>query len=1312
MKTTPLLVCALTVAVQSLLPSIAQAVPQDPGAAVDQVPPAVPVTAPDEIPIAQRAKVLGKDWQRSTDRAVVTSGDSQGLHVLVSEANTGYKWRTVTTLAEDGVTTDLWIGNSCVTGDGRKAVVTYAPRTATNDEKLFQRGGLVATVDLVSGAVTKLPLTSTLAYYSPSCGAGNEALVTQAGGTTKAATRIYRVDAAKGSVAKPITVAGQLTSAVPTKSGIVGADDGRLVRIDDGGKATTLAAAAGVPFRLAADADGGVVFMDRDGETASVRRVDATSRGRAKSTLLGSGKLDRVNVTSGSGGRVFLTGEVSGSTPLPASVQRIAAPKDAVVSTLGTSVITSVRTAPSEDPTVFTKPISVEMSVRSTNQRATFTVEPSVANGSGAGAAHPALDVSTKTAIASGGSPSDPVEAERYCSVPVNDIKNQALQPKPRQVEWAVDQAITNSLNVQRPADWKNLGMPAYTPQGLFPGRALLGGGRVPAQVFLGIIAQESNMWMAPAETIAGVGGNPLVGNYWGRNLKPDGDPNNDWAIDFTDADCGYGVTQITDHMRMAGREKGPNDTAWPYETQRAVALDFATNVAAGLQVLQDKWNQTKGAGMAVNNGDPAKIENWFYAVWAYNSGFYPQSAAAVNSGAWGLGWLNNPANPHYPANRSPFLETSYADAAHPGDWPYPEKVMGWAGHPIEGLEGPGRPVSGFRAAWWNGDAQTSVQNRAAVKPPITQFCDSSNSCQPGGTFDPDAPEVDDEPLGPCHHLNESAQIDLKCWYHQSSTWKSNCSYSCGNELLRFDPGYAYQEDGFSYPPNCQLTGLPSGALIVDDMPNSGKTIRPNCTRNFNNEGTFSLDFGADAAGNYPSKVDFHQISAGFYGHFYFAHTRVAAVRGNSMRVSGTWTLNRTLNQWGRVLVHLPSHGAHTQQAQYEIDLGNGVKKTRVVNQRVMADKWISLGVFQFAGTPKVRLSSVTYDGDDGVKPIEGEDIAFDAVAFQPLAAKPRNIVVAMGDSYASGEGASNQAGVDYYAETDNNGNVPTARNSCHRSWRAWSRSGVLADNTASTIGQRADLWDANVDYHMVACSGARTENLLPYYTAPPAKPTNAFGKQGTTAWGELSQMDQGYLDENTTLVTLSVGGNDARFVDVLNQCVIYAGLSLCQDTVLDGTNRPAGEEVPALVAGPVADSVVIALREIHLRAPNAKVILMGYPRLLEGNGQCIPGIGTGEAPWINDMGDLLNQHLMLAVNRANIDASTPYVTFGDPRSAFAGKGVCGDPESIHGIIAPWNRTGGEETLPLPSQQSMHPKIEGAQLFANVYTSTLRAMGL
>ena len=43
------------------------------------------------------------------------------------------------------------------------------------------------------------------------------------------------------------------------------------------------------------------------------------------------------------------------------------------------------------------------------------------------------------------GDPNDPADfAERYCSVPRNDPRNQAMQPKPRQVEWAVDQAVTD----------------------------------------------------------------------------------------------------------------------------------------------------------------------------------------------------------------------------------------------------------------------------------------------------------------------------------------------------------------------------------------------------------------------------------------------------------------------------------------------------------------------------------------------------------------------------------------------------------------------------------------------------------------------------------------------------------------------------------------------------------------------------------------------------------------------------------------------------------------------------------------------------
>src|SRR5664279_3953563 len=52
--------------------------------------------------------------------------------------------------------------------------------------------------------------------------------------------------------------------------------------------------------------------------------------------------------------------------------------------------------------------------------------------------------------------------------------------------------------------------------------------------------------------------------------------------------------------------------------------------------------------------------------------------------GTWGLGWTNNPDNLDYPPNRLPYLQASYADAAHPASWPYQERVMGWMASPIQ----------------------------------------------------------------------------------------------------------------------------------------------------------------------------------------------------------------------------------------------------------------------------------------------------------------------------------------------------------------------------------------------------------------------------------------------------------------------------------------------------------------------------------------------------------------------------------------------------------------------------------------------------
>ncbi|MFN8076685.1 MAG: GDSL-type esterase/lipase family protein [Kineosporiaceae bacterium] len=1306
------------------------------------VPP--PSAARDAVPDEQRASVLGSGWRTSQDVAWSLAGDATGLHVLAAPASSGYSWRTVATLVEPGFDTDRWIGNACATASGKRLVVTYAPRAFTNREALFDRGGFVAVVTLATGSVKKLAATSSLAWFSPGCGAGERAVVSQFASDTPGAapaaiagrTRLVELDAAAAKVSRTVTVPGELTSAVPVRDGgLAGADSGAVVSVAADGSRRVLAAATGVPFELHPDAAGGLVFMDHQDGRGAVKRADLTrsAGGLAPTTTLATAPVSQLGLAAAASGAVSVLGSPDWvSKALPASVRVSPVAVGATSSTRGELLVTPVVDTPlAEGATrvVAAEPdVAAPVRLRGTAARSGRAVEFGVSGvaasvAGDATAVSPALaapaSAPAKGAAATGkrrvtpaatGSPSSPIESERTCSVPRNDPRNQAMQPKPRQVEWAVDQAITGSLTVSRPANWKNLGMSAYTPQGLFPPRTLVGGGRVPAQVMLGVLAQESNLWQAARFAVPGVTANPLIGNFYGIDYYNDTSVD-DWDIDWSKSDCGYGVGQVTDGMRLSGTE--------PTLQQRAIALDFAANIARGLQILQDKWNETRSAGIVINNGDPAKIENWFAAIWAYNTGFH----AKTTTGPWGLGWLNNPANPKYPANRAPFLDVSYADAAKPQNWPYPEKVMGWAGHPLEGLESPGTYVSGYRAAWWNGDVSTGPINRATVKPPVNLFCNASNTCEPGKLYTPNDPEVIGEKAGPCAHKNAAGLYDLQCWYNQPATWKSDCSYSCGNELLRFSPGYAYQDDATSYPPNCSLTGLPSGALVIDDVATSVPSVRPGCTTRASN-GTFSLSFGADSTGRYPSKVDFHQIGAGFGGHFSFAHTRKSDAP--RLRVTGTWTLDRSITGWARVLVHMPDHGAHTQQASYTINLGNGKKKTRVVLQRTMSNRWVNLGVAQFAGTPSVSLSNVTKDGDGS------EDVAWDAVAFQPLTAKPKTVMVSLGDSYSSGEGASETDGRDYYPETNNhgydteNGKEDPLRNSCHRSPFAWSRQGVLAGNSA-TIGSRADSWDPTLDYTMLACSGAQTENILPRYTIPSGTnaATNAFGEAPVGQYRELSQLDRGFLDGDTTLVTISIGGNDSRFSPIVQKCVLLL-TDVCQDATLDGDSAKLSVAEPDLIATKVEDSLVIVLQEIRKKAPNAKVMLMGYPKLLERSGFCVPGIGTAEAPWLNEVADVLAQHMDEAVQR--VGGATSKFWFSDPRNDFRPKGldvdgyaVCGEDERVHGIVT--TMTEGDtplKTILWPgkdpklgtSQQSFHPKKSGQLLYANSMNDTLRGMGL
>ncbi|MFE0774518.1 hypothetical protein [Streptomyces sp. NPDC058861] len=1000
----------------------------------DETPQAVPAPAapikPSEVPAKDRARVLGEDWKQSTDVAWTTSSDAQGFHLLTAPENAGYAWTTIASLSEPGFDTDSWIGNACVTGSGKRAVVVYAPRTFTNKPELMARGAFAAVVDLTTGHVTKLPVQVSLSYYNPGCGAGESAVLTQSGGEGRAATRLFIVDTVSGKLSAPIQTAGQVTSAVPAKDGsVIAAAGAQIVRVNTHGTKTALANTDTVPYRLTPDSDGGITFLDKDdAPQAKVTRakhltaaqINRTDRKKNSASLIAEGPLTDTGLTR-SAGTVYLTGKTkrpAGRT-LPRTLQQLTdAPKDARVSTRGQAVLTETSWADGQGalvnsgPTEADRDVRVRMKALDSGNTAEFTVDPAERTSSRMQEGRertPALKGATKSgsptakqslsrtaagpttlaATTATGSRTEIVESERVCSVPRNDPRNQAMQPKPRQVEWAVNMAIRGKLNthISRPANWKNLGMPAYQPQTLFPyPSGLLNGATIPAQVMLGITAQESNMWQASRVAVPGVTASPLIGNYYGIDLY-DGDSSNDWDIDWAEADCGYGITQVTDHMRMAGREDGKGGAAWDYQKQRAVALDYTVNVAAGLQILAEKWNQTSSAGLKVNNGNSAKLENWTFALWAYNSGFYADKG---DGSPWGLGWTNNPANPEWDAGRTPFMEDSFGGenpsaAAHPQDWPYQEKVLGFAAHPPSYLESPGHMVAAFIAAWWNGgDGNATIegsaqQNRALAKPPEGLFCDPvGNSCNPAYIGDGAKNETG---AGPCLR-----DVDFRCWWHRSAQWKSDCDYSCGNDFTRFPATWAEEADGTAYPPVCTNTGLPPGARIVDDVPQGTPVIRPGCNNSsWSNVGTFTLDFGEGdgvhptngGVNRWPAKVDLHQLGAGFGGHFYFGHTRKDDDKGRRLKITGTWTFNERTPGWTEVFVHLPDHGAHTKQAAYEIETAYGTQ-TREISQPGNGNRWVSLGTYRFINPPKIRLSTITRDGTGD------QDIAFDAMAVVP----------------------------------------------------------------------------------------------------------------------------------------------------------------------------------------------------------------------------------------------------------------------------------------------------------------------------------------
>lgn len=1016
-RRTAVTVLAVTAALAGLIsaqPATAQPSPE-PASTPSSSTPGEGVKNPDQN--------LGHGWKTADDRAVTAVADSDGLHLLVADSKNAYVWRTAALLSEPQLPADTWIGNSCVMDD-HHAAVAYAPRTFTNKPDLMMGGAFTAIVNLDDGSVTKLPFTASLSYFDPTCSPATHTAVFTALSDTK--THLVTVDT-KGTTVADTTAKGEITSAVPTEDGVIAAAGNRLVHVDRKGRTTELAVTKHAPYGIRVSDDGTVAYIDRTGNTDA----DVQTYAHGRKTTVASGKLTAMNLRQGTDGTVYLTGKAGHGKGFAASgIKALAVSPDADLSTRGRlavdpvvspavqSGIANIKNAgrgftgtATKEPAAQTTTghtshaLTITGSVPATGKR---TSQKAAAPGTTVGGSpSPALTGSSKartstasmlTASDADSRANDPVDTDRWCSVPRNDVATQALQPTPNQVEWAVDMAVQGKLRSTYLAQggWRSqTGISAIDPQGLFPKPKLTGGGNIPAQVQLGILAQESNLWQAESGAIPGQMGSPLaaVDGFYGHQTG--GTLSDFWRIRWDKSDCGYGVGQVTDGMRLAGHEK-EGETSHDVNTQRAIAIDYATNIAASLYILADKWNEVHESGqtIAVNNDDSAKPENWFTAVWNYNLGFNKKADAGTN-GNWGLGWFNNPANPVYPASRLAFMNTDLdssaaKDAAHPQNWPYEEKVMGWAawsqdtGHSYATSgrqDWPGESgfsSAGFRPAYWNGtggsivDPASAKYRRAHVAPPLDAFCNTKNNCDTANP--PDCPDAG------CY---------TQYWWHETNTtWKSDCSASCGFENIKYvtainEPGRGTR---LQYgTPVC--SGAPSGAKVVDDVP-AGTSTWSDCGTT-TTDGSFQFTFYPDASatgpglGQYDAKADLHQIGGGYRGHFWYAKERSTDQLGGPtgrMTVRGTWSLNGPVSQkQAEIFVHVPDTGAQTRQGIYEIGTAYGTVRKTINQYAHEHNEWVSLGAYRFNDkTPQVSLTNSNNIGT------ADNDVAYDAVAFVP----------------------------------------------------------------------------------------------------------------------------------------------------------------------------------------------------------------------------------------------------------------------------------------------------------------------------------------
>lgn len=216
----------------------------------------------------------------------------------------------------------------------------------------------------------------------------------------------------------------------------------------------------------------------------------------------------------------------------------------------------------------------------------------------------------------------------------------------------------------------------------------------------------------------------------------------------------------------------------------------------------------------------------------------------------------------------------------------------------------------------------------------------------------------------------------------------------------------------------------------------------------------------------------------------------------------------------------------------------------------------------------------------------------------------------------------------------------------------------ALGDSYSSGVGAG--------DYDSDSGDCKRSDNAYPVLWANANAPSSfSFTACSGAVTDDVINNQLGPLSADTGLVSISIGGNDAGFADAMTTCVLQ-GESACVDRI-DEARGYISDTLPGKL-----DAVYTAIRE---KAPNATVVVLGYPRFYKLNGECWAGLSETSRAAINTAAD------DLAAVTADRAAAHGFV-FGDVRSTFTGHELCSGDPWLHSVE-------------LNISESYHPTAEG-----------------